>query len=130
MTALDGRGSKPINHFCHSSILSGHGTKQAVDGSRQIQLTDSGVVMDGGNKGQVGPDILHLSNLSGYGFNPTPAGRCILSKKVSAGVYGYVNLPQCHPFLKVIRWDIPALPTYRPARKERGPVVQWCYQNQ
>ena len=46
------------------------------------------------------PDIQHISILSRDGLHPTPAGGRLLSEKVSAAVYGYVNLPERRPFVK------------------------------
>ena len=45
------------------------------------------------------PDTQHISILSRDGLHPTPAGGQLLSEKVSAAVYGYVNLPQRRPFV-------------------------------
>ena len=45
------------------------------------------------------PDIQLVSILSRDGLHPTPAGGRLLLEKVSAAVYGYVNLPQRCPFV-------------------------------
>ena len=46
------------------------------------------------------PDTQHISILSSDGLHPTPTGGRLMSEKVSAAVYGYVNLPQRRPFVK------------------------------